>query len=72
MNAPVNPLYVPNCPRDTVDNVSRILAYLEDISIGLSVHNEGCVALELSGEAMDGQYHLIRMLRETLDSVTRS
>lgn len=72
MNAPVNPLYVPNCPKDTVDNVSRILAYLEDISIGLSVHNEGCVALELSGEAMDGQYHLIRTLRETLDSVTRS
>lgn len=72
MNTPVNPLYVPNCPKDTVENVSRILAYLEDISIGLSVHNEGCVALELSGEAMDGQYHLIRMLRETLDQATRS
>ena len=71
MNAPVNPLYVPDCPRDTVENVSRILAYLEDISIGLSIHNEGCRALELSGEAMDGQYHLIRTLRETLDSVTQ-
>lgn len=72
MNTPVNPLYVPNCPKDTVENVSRILAYLEDISIGLSAHNEGCVALELSGEAMDGQYHLIRTLRETLDQATRS
>ena len=72
MNTPVNPLYVPNCPKDTVENVSRILAYLEDISIGLSVHNEGCVALELSGEAMDGQYHLIRTLHETLDQATRN
>ena len=71
MNGPVNPLYVPGCPKDTVENVSRILAYLEDISIGLSTHNEGCVALELSGEAMDGQYHLIKTLRATLESVTQ-
>lgn len=69
MSAPVNPLYVPGCPKDTVTNVSRILAYLGDISSGLSIHNEGCVALELSGEAMVGQYHLFRMLQETLDSV---
>lgn len=69
MSAPVNPLYVPGCPRDTVTNVSRILAYLGDMSLHLCQPDSDRIALELSGEAMDGQYHLFRILRETLDSV---
>ncbi len=68
MSAPVNPLYVPGCPRDTVTNVSRILAYLGDISLHLHQPDSGRIALELSGDGADGQYHLFRILQETLDS----
>ncbi|WP_302260409.1 hypothetical protein [Desulfovibrio piger] len=69
MKAPVNPLYVPGCPMDTVTNVSRILAYLGDISLHLHQPDSDRIALELSGDGADGQYHLFRTLQETLDSV---
>lgn len=67
MNAPVNPLYVPGCPKDTITNVSRILAYLGDISLHLHQSDSDHIALELSGDGADGQYYLFRTLQETLD-----
>ncbi len=71
MNAPVNPLYVPGCPKDTIANVSRILAYLGDISLHLHQSDSDCIALELSGDGADGQYYLFRTLQETLDSAVK-
>ena len=68
MKAPVNPLHVPGSPRDTVENVSRILAYLGDMSLHLCQMDSDRIALELSSEAIDGQHCLFRTLRETLDS----
>ena len=68
MKTPVNPLYVPGHPGETITNVSRILAYLGDIYLHLNPASDR-IALELSGEGADGLSCLFRTLQETLDSV---